>query len=70
MNDFKPILQKIYREESGQMLPWIVMLMVLFIGMAGLTLDLGHAYICYRDCRNRSSPRCARSRTRITFPTW
>ena len=36
-------------EESGQVLPWMALLIVLFIGMAGLTLDLGHAYVCYRE---------------------
>ncbi|MFZ0745217.1 MAG: pilus assembly protein TadG-related protein [Terracidiphilus sp.] len=49
MNDIRQFLEKIYKDQSGQMLPWMVMLMVLFIGMAGLTLDLGHAYICYRE---------------------
>jgi hypothetical protein len=37
------------REEEGQVLPWMVLLMVLFLGMAGLTVDLGHAYVAYRE---------------------
>jgi hypothetical protein len=35
--------------ENGQALPWMVLLMVLFLGMAGLTLDVGRAYACYRE---------------------
>ncbi|MFZ0745215.1 MAG: pilus assembly protein TadG-related protein [Terracidiphilus sp.] len=69
MNDFKPILQKIYREESGQMLPWIVMLMVLFIGMAGLTLDLGHAYICYRELQASTDAAALAGAYAMTLPT-
>ncbi len=42
-------LHRALKDESGQVLPWMAMLMVLFLGMAGLTLDLGHAYVCYRE---------------------
>ena len=42
-------LLRIVRREEGQALPWMVFLMVLFLGMAGLTLDLGRAYVCYRE---------------------
>ena len=41
-------LRAILKGESGQILPWMVLMIVLFLGMAGLTLDLGHAYVCYR----------------------
>jgi Putative Flp pilus-assembly TadE/G-like len=47
-----PILSFVKRalkDESGQMLPWIAMLSVLFLGMTGLTLDLGRAFTCYRE---------------------
>ena len=42
-------LWKTLRKEDGQALPWMVMMTVLFLGMAGITADLGHAYICYRE---------------------
>jgi len=38
-----------FKDQNGQVLPWMTLLMVLFCGMAGLTLDLGHAYVCYRE---------------------
>jgi len=38
-----------YKDENGQVLPWMALMVVLFLGMAGLTLDLGHAYVCYRQ---------------------
>ena len=37
------------KDQSGQVLPWMALLMVLFLGMAGLTIDLGRAYVCYRE---------------------
>ncbi len=40
------------RDESGQVLTWMVFLMVLFCGMAGITVDLGHAYVCHRELQS------------------
>ena len=40
---------RLLQEEEGQVLPWMVLLTVLFLGMAGLTVDLGHAYVAYRE---------------------
>lgn len=36
-------------DESAQVLPWMVLLVVLFLGVAGLCIDLGHAYIVQRE---------------------
>ncbi len=47
-NKSQSFLSRFLRDESGQILPWMVLMMILFLGMAGLTLDLGHAYVCYR----------------------
>jgi hypothetical protein len=38
-----------FEDQRGQVLPWMALLMVLFLGMAGLTVDLGHAYVVYRE---------------------
>ncbi len=40
---------RIIKDEKGQILPWMVFLMALFIGIGGLTIDLGHAFVCYRE---------------------
>jgi len=45
----KKRLTRAFADQSGQVLPWMVFLMVLFIGAAGITVDLGHAYVCYRQ---------------------
>lgn len=42
-------LRRVIRDERGQMFPWMVFLSILITGIAGLTIDLGHAYVCYRQ---------------------
>ena len=42
-------LTQCLRDEEGQTLPWMALFMVVMIGMGGLSTDLGHAYICYRE---------------------
>ncbi|HUD57831.1 MAG TPA: pilus assembly protein TadG-related protein [Terracidiphilus sp.] len=37
------------KDEKGQMLPWMALLMVVFIGAAGLTIDLGRGWVAYRE---------------------
>ncbi|MGO9936910.1 MAG: pilus assembly protein TadG-related protein [Terracidiphilus sp.] len=48
------LLPRLIKDESGQVLPWMALLMVLFLGMAGLTIDLGRAYVCYRELQASS----------------
>lgn len=44
-----PLLKRALKDQRGQVLPWVALLMVLFLGMTGLTIDLSHAYVCYRE---------------------
>jgi Putative Flp pilus-assembly TadE/G-like len=37
------------RSEQGQIIWWMPLLIVVFFGMAGITLDLGRAYVAYRE---------------------
>jgi Flp pilus assembly protein TadG len=41
--------QVAFKDQRGQVLPWMALLMVLFLGCAGLTIDLGRAYVSYRE---------------------
>lgn len=43
------LLRRAFREEGGQVVPFVALLTVLFLGMAGLTIDLGKAFVCYRE---------------------
>jgi len=46
-------LRRILLDQSGQVLPsWIVAAMVPILGMAGLTADVGHAYVVRNQLQN------------------
>jgi Flp pilus assembly protein TadG len=40
---------RLVADERGQIIPWMSFLSVLVIGAAGITIDLGHAFVCYRQ---------------------
>jgi Flp pilus assembly protein TadG len=40
------------RDESGQIIPWMALMITLILGAAGLVIDLGHAYVCYRQLQS------------------
>jgi hypothetical protein len=42
-------VSRFYQDEQGQLLPWMVFMSVLVLGAAGITIDLGHAFACYRQ---------------------
>src|ERR1700749_54002 len=42
-------LKRILGEESGQVLPWVVVVMVVVMGMAALSVDLGRAMVIRRQ---------------------
>ena len=41
--------------EQGQLLPWVAFLMVSIIGIAGLSIDLGHAYVVRQELQNAAN---------------
>jgi hypothetical protein len=43
------LVGRIFADARGQILPWLAFLNVVIIGMAGVSVDLGHAYVCYRQ---------------------
>jgi Flp pilus assembly protein TadG len=45
----KFLLRRVLRDESGQTLVWAALLLVVMMGMGGIVVDLGHAYVCYRE---------------------
>lgn len=41
--------QKVGRDQSGQVLPWAALLMILFCGIAALVIDVGRGVIAYQE---------------------
>lgn len=40
---------RLLNDQSGQIVPWTALLLVLFLGMSALVIDIGRALICYRQ---------------------
>ena len=41
-------IARFYSDENGQILPWMVLMSILVLGAAGITIDLGRAFVSYR----------------------
>jgi hypothetical protein len=46
------LLRRASKDQYGQILPWMAFLGALIAGVGGLTVDLGHAYVCYRELQS------------------
>jgi hypothetical protein len=42
-------LLRVVRDDGAQIIPFMALVSILFLGMAGLSMDLGRAYFCYRQ---------------------
>lgn len=43
------LCRRLLEDQRGQIIPWMGFLSVLLIGAAGITVDLGHAFVCFRQ---------------------
>ncbi len=41
-----------FKDERGQILPWMMLLSGVIFGVAGVTVDIGHAFVCYRQLQS------------------
>jgi len=44
--------QRIIGDRRGQVLPWLVMGMTFIVGAAGMSIDIGHAYVVHAQLQN------------------
>ncbi|MGI4756656.1 MAG: pilus assembly protein TadG-related protein, partial [Janthinobacterium lividum] len=47
-----PIVPRLIREDSGQVLPFAAVIMVVVLAMAGLVLDLGRSLVAHRKLQD------------------
>jgi Flp pilus assembly protein TadG len=45
----KSLLRRALTEQQGQVLPWVALMMGLFLGFGAFVLDVSHAYFCYHQ---------------------
>lgn len=62
-------LRRAFKDDSGQILPWMAFLFILFLGMAGLTLDLGRAYTSYRELQTSTDAAAMAGALEMSLPT-
>lgn len=48
----KTRVHRTLRDQSGQALPWVATMMVMLLGFAGLSIDVGHVFYCYRELQS------------------
>jgi Flp pilus assembly protein TadG len=48
-------LRNAFRDQSGQVLPWVAVAMTAMLGMAGLTIDAGRAYVVRSQLQNSTN---------------
>jgi Flp pilus assembly protein TadG len=44
--------RRLFRSQSGQILPWLVLGATVMIGVAGMSIDVGHAYVVHAQLQN------------------
>ena len=58
-----------WKDQSGQMLPMVAMLMTALLGFAALVTDLGHAYLCQRQLQASCDAAAMAGATEIPYAT-
>jgi Flp pilus assembly protein TadG len=48
------LLAKFLRNENGQTLPVVALMMVVLLAMVGIVVDVGHVYLCHRELQSSS----------------
>ncbi|MFZ1015840.1 MAG: pilus assembly protein TadG-related protein [Terracidiphilus sp.] len=56
------------KDENGQVLPWMALLMVVFLGLAGLTIDLGRGWMAYSELQAASDAAALAGVNAMTAP--
>jgi Flp pilus assembly protein TadG len=52
--DPRSLAQRLSGDESGQVLPWVVVMMLSVLAVAALVVDLGHAMVVQRELQNQA----------------
>ena len=55
MNLRRKTLLHLMRDERGQALPWLAVMLTVIMGIAGFVIDLGHAMVCERQLQSSSN---------------
>lgn len=65
-------ISSLFRDQSGQVIPWVAVMMVALLATAAFALDVGHAMICYRELQastNAAAMAAVQSLPNTTYTT-
>jgi Flp pilus assembly protein TadG len=48
-NRLKVFFTRSAKDQKGQVIPWMALMLVAFLSMAAFVVDVGHAFICYQQ---------------------
>lgn len=59
-----------WRDQSGQVLPWVALLMLMFLGMCALVVDIGHAMLVQRQLQASADAAALAAAQTLPNSTW
>ncbi len=62
-------ITRLVRDEQGQIIWWLPLFVIVFFGMAGITVDLGRAYAAYRDLQSSTDAAALAGAYALALPT-
>jgi len=65
----KPTLRQALRDQRGQVMPWVALMMISFLGMGAFVLDVGHAYICYHQLQSATDAAALAGAKQVYYST-
>lgn len=48
-NRLKLFFSRSHKDQKGQVIPWMAVMLIAFLSMAAFVVDMGHAFICYQQ---------------------
>ncbi len=68
MNALRTFTGRFLRDESGQMLPLVAVMLTALLGISGMVIDVGHSYYCYRDLQATTNAAALAGAASLTCP--
>jgi len=65
----KPALREALRDQRGQVMPWVALMMIAFLGMGAFVLDVGHAYVCYHQLQSATDAAALAGAKQVYYST-
>jgi hypothetical protein len=48
-NRLKLFFSRSHKDQKGQVIPWMAVMLIAFLSMSAFVVDMGHAFICYQE---------------------